>query len=70
MVKNDEGKLYHMLGRIEATLESIEKLLKTANDNHKTLEGRVSKVEQKQWFVSGIFATLGTYAGYLFGKGA
>lgn len=68
MDKREERTIYHMLGRIEGTLESIEALLKVANDNHDLLEGRVRKVEQKQYFMSGIAAVIGTFIGYFIQK--
>jgi hypothetical protein len=50
---SEQSELQRDLGRVEGKLDSILELLKGSATQHASLEARVRKVENKQYYLSG-----------------
>ena len=61
-------EIQRSLGRIESSIESLKEMVRVGNDDHDKLERRVSKVEARQHWYSGVAATLGAFVGLFIGK--
>lgn len=61
-------EVHRSIGRIEGKMDGLDDKITIVLDLLSKQNGRLSKVEKKVWWFSGIGTTVGVIAGYIFGK--
>ena len=60
----DNTELHRAVGRIEGKLDTFIAQMKAQDDRTTDLEVRTRRVENKQWWLSGVGAAIGTLLGF------